>query len=325
MPQTVPNGKPKDIVSGVVISSMIFLVSAWLPIIGFLGLLALPLPVFYYRAKLGRKNGLIVLIAVTGVVAAVIGGFSPDLLFVAGLLMTGFILCELVERQMSIEQTVLFTGGLVFAAGVFAVIIYSNLAGAHPVALLSAYVEKNLALSLKLYKELGIPDENVQLVARSLETIQYYLIRIMPAICGAFLLLIAWISFLGARLVMIRKGLGFPDFGSLNTWQAPEMLVWGVIAGGSLLLVPNDPARLIALNVLILLLTVYFFQGIAIVSFFFEKKNLPPSLRFLVYSMIAFWHLLLLFVVGLGFFDMWADFRRLKPADKDKIDNDIEE
>ena len=323
MPQFLSNGIPRDIINGVAISSLIFLVSGWLPVFGFLGLLSLPVPIFYYRAKLGRRNGLIMLAAVFAVTITVIGDFSPDLMFVTGLLMTGFVLCELVEKNMSVEQTVLFTGVLVFVAGALALIIYSNMAGIQLGALLSAYVKKNLMLSLKLYEEVGMPAEQVQAISRSMEAIQYYLIRILPALCGAFLLLVAWITLLGARMVLISKGVGFPDFGKLNTWQAPEMLVWGVIGGGVMLLLPSNPARLIALNVLILLLTVYFFHGIAVISYFFESKNLPVALRFLIYSMIAIWNLLLVFVVGLGFFDMWADFRRLKKPETPDDDLDF--
>ncbi len=318
MPQTAFKGMPRDIISGVVISSLIFLISAWLPVFGFLGLLALPLPVFYYRAKLGRKNGLIVLLSVVAVITMVMGSISPDLMFVTGLLMTGFVLCELVEKKMRIEQTLLLTGGLVFVAGAFGLIIYSNMAGTQAGTLLSTYVEKNLALSLELYEDVGMPEEKIEIISQSLEKIQYYLIRILPAIVGAFLLIIAWITFLGARMVLTKKGVGFPDFGHLNTWQAPEILVWGVIGCGGLLLLPYNPIRLVALNLLILLLTIYFFQGIAVISYFFEKKDLPRALRFFVYSLIALWHLSLVFVVGLGFFDVWADFRRLKqPAGHD--------
>ena len=306
MPQSMANGIPRDIINGVAISSLIFLVSGWLPVFGFLGLLSLPVPIFYYRAKLGRRYSLIILAAVFAVIMTVIGEFSPDLMFVTGLLLTGFVLCELVEKNMSVEQTVLFTGILVFLAGTLALIIYSNMAGIQLGALLSAYVKKNLMLSLKLYKEVGMPAEQVQALSRSMETIQYYLIRILPAICGAFLLIVAWITLLGARMVLISKGVGFPDFGKLNTWQAPEILVWVVIGSG-----------------LLLLLTVYFFHGIAIISYFFESKNLPVALRFLIYSMIAIWNLLLVFVVGLGFFDMWVDFRRLKQPKKPDDDLDF--
>ena len=68
----------------------------------------------------------------------------------------------------------------------------------------------------------------------------------------------------------------------------------------------------IGMNGVIVLMTVYFFQGIAIVSFFFEKKQLPVALRFILYSLIAIQQLLLLVVIGCGFFDMWLNFRKLE-------------
>jgi uncharacterized protein YybS (DUF2232 family) len=62
-------------------------------------------------------------------------------------------------------------------------------------------------------------------------------------------------------------------------------------------------------------MTVYFFQGIAIVAFYFEKKQFPRVVRFFLYALIALQQLILLAVIGLGFFDMWVNFRRLgKPT-----------
>ena len=59
-------------------------------------------------------------------------------------------------------------------------------------------------------------------------------------------------------------------------------------------------------------MTIYFFQGIAIVSFFFEKKRLPVALRFILYSLIVVQQFLLLLIIGFGFFDMWLNFRKLE-------------
>jgi uncharacterized protein YybS (DUF2232 family) len=66
------------------------------------------------------------------------------------------------------------------------------------------------------------------------------------------------------------------------------------------------------MNGLIILMMVYFFGGIAIVSFYFEKKKFPLALRFFLYSLIALQQFILLFVIGLGFFDMWLNFRKLE-------------
>jgi len=65
------------------------------------------------------------------------------------------------------------------------------------------------------------------------------------------------------------------------------------------------------MNGLIVFLTIYFFQGIAVVSFFFDKKHFSRIARMLLYGLIVLQQLLLIVVIGLGFFDTWIDFRKL--------------
>ena len=56
---------------------------------------------------------------------------------------------------------------------------------------------------------------------------------------------------------------------------------------------------------------IYFFQGIAIVSFFFKKKEVPFFLKFFIYTLIVIQQIFALLVIGIGFFDTWFDFRKL--------------
>jgi uncharacterized protein YybS (DUF2232 family) len=105
--------------------------------------------------------------------------------------------------------------------------------------------------------------------------------------------------------------LPFPDYGALDHWKAPEPLVWGVIAAGVLMLVPNFPARIVGLNGLLVYMVVYFFQGIAIVAFYFRKKQVPRVARLLFYGIIGVQQVVMLAVIGVGFFDTWFNFRKL--------------
>ena len=73
-----------------------------------------------------------------------------------------------------------------------------------------------------------------------------------------------------------------PDYEKLNQWQAPDLLVWAVIGSGLLMLFPASATKLLGLNVLLISTTIYFFQGIAIVSFFFEKIQIPRFLKILI-------------------------------------------
>lgn len=300
----------RDIATGVIATLTIFSISVLMPVVGFLFSIFIPLPILFYRTKLGRHNGILVpLIAI--IVIGFFSGLTVDIFFLSGLMLLGFALSEMFEKELSVEMTVVTACGIVLGFGLFGILILSIANNMGMVALVSAYVATNLELSLRLYEGIGIPQETIDAIANSLDQIQYVLVRILPSLAAVSTLFVAWTNLVAVRPILERRGLGFPDFGPLNHWRAPEQLVWGVIGCGLILLLPATGIRLIGINGLLVLLTVYFFQGIAIVSYFFEKKRLPRFIRVIVYMMIGFQQLFLLIVICIGLFDMWINFRKI--------------
>ena len=106
MPQVIGGHVVKDIINGAVITSLIFALSVFLPIIGFFSAVLIPLPVLFYRAKLGRFPGSAVPLLTAVIMSAILGGIAIDSLFFIGLMFTGFMLGELVELNLSIEKTI---------------------------------------------------------------------------------------------------------------------------------------------------------------------------------------------------------------------------
>ena len=310
-------GVPKDIATGVMATLVIFSVSIFMPVVGFFFSVFIPLPVLFYRAKLGRRLGMVVPIVAIGVMGFVFGGVTLDILFFSGLMLLGFTMSEMFEKALSVEWTVAATCGVVLAVGLVSVVLYALLNGLGLVGLINTYVATNLKMSLKLYQNIGIPQETIDAISGSLDRIQYVMVRILPALAAVSTLFVAWTNLIAARPIMARRGLVVPDFGRLNRWQAPEHLIWGVIGCGLVMFVPLTGVRLMGVNGLLVLLTIYFFQGIAVVSFFFEKKKLPRTVRIVLYTMIAFQQLLLLVVIGIGLFDMWVNFRKIDPAKRE--------
>ena len=301
----------KDIAKGTAIAVFIFVVSVYIPIIGFFCSLFMPLPLLFYRLKLGRKAGAIIFAATVIVMAALLDGLSVDMSFFIGLLFLGFILGEFFELNLSIEKTILYSCGSVLLSGLVILILYSNMADRNIVVLVSDYVKQNLELTMVLYQSMGMSEESIRVISNSLDHIQYVLVRIVPAMIVISTFFVAWTSLLLARPLLKSKSLAFPTFGSLQQWRSPEFLVWGVIGCGLLLLFPSRAVKVVALNGLLILMPVYFFQGIAIVSHFFNKKNFPRFLKLFLYGLIALQQLLLLVVIGVGFFDIWLNFRKL--------------
>ena len=54
--QTTSRNISKDIIIGIAVTSLIFLISVVIPLIGFFSALFIPLPTLFYRSKLGRKS-----------------------------------------------------------------------------------------------------------------------------------------------------------------------------------------------------------------------------------------------------------------------------
>jgi uncharacterized protein YybS (DUF2232 family) len=204
--------------------------------------------------------------------------------------------------------------------GIVGLLFYSKISDRGIYVLIAEYVAKNLELTLALYKNVGVAPENIHLISNSLENIQYVLVRIIPALVVASIFFVSWTSLLLAKPIFQSRELFYPAFGSLKLWKAPESLVWFIIGCGLLLLLPNRALKIFGLNGLLILMPIYFFQGIAIVSFYFEKKKFPRILRLFLYSLIALQQVVLLVVIGLGLFDMWLNFRKLEssPAKPEK-------
>ena len=273
----------KDIVNGVSITSLICLISVFIPVIGFVGSLFIPLPVLFYRLKLGRNTGAIIpiissliLVVIIPIISSLImvvriSEVSFDVLFFAGLFLIGFILGEVIELNLSIEKTMIYACGSVLLSGMAGLLIFSILSGEGIYTIVSNYVAKNLEFTMVLYQNMGMSDENIQMISSSLDKIHDALVKVIPALVSISTLFVAWTSILLAKPVLIRRSLFYPDFGPLNVWQAPEYLVWGVIGCGLALFLPNASIKIIGLNGLLILMSVYFFQGIAIVSFYFKR------------------------------------------------------
>jgi uncharacterized protein YybS (DUF2232 family) len=311
-PHTDNGSVAKEIATGTVITLVIFAVTSYLPILGFFCALFIPLPTLFYRSKLGRNTGAIVPATALFVMAVVLGGIAVDLVFFLELLLLGFMMGEFLAMNLSVEKTTLYTCSAVIVSGFFGLVFYSNVNSTEISVLVSEYIAQNLKLTMVLYESMGVSEESLVQLSNSLEQIHYVLVRIVPAMVIGSTLFVVWINLLLARGILTAKGVFFPDFGRLNHWKAPDALIWLFIGCGGMLLMPGNSLKMLGLNGLLILLTVYFLQGIAVVSYYFEKKQFPRALRLFLYTLIALQQFILLLIIGLGLFDIWLNFRKLK-------------
>ena len=193
MPQLLKGEVAKDILTGIAFTCLIFAVSVYMPIFGFFCSLFVPLPILFYRSKLGRKSGVIIPIATIVIMMMIFGRLSVDILFFTELMLLGFALSELFETNLSIERTVLYACAAVFITGLVGLLFYSSIAQKGIITLTSDYVEKNLQLTMDLYKNMGVSEDNIEMISNSLVHIRYVLVRIIPSLIFISTLFVAWL------------------------------------------------------------------------------------------------------------------------------------
>jgi uncharacterized protein YybS (DUF2232 family) len=307
----------RQIAAGVLITSSIFATAVFIPIIGFFSTIFIPLPILFYRMKLGREAGIsigLISIVIMAMVLKSVDSLSIDILFFTELLLLGYMLSEFFEKELSIEKTIGYACATVLSSTLVFIFGYSVFTQTELLKLVSGYVAQNLELTLRIYEGMGISPDTMADIKASLDHIQYLLVRIIPGLAISGLLLVAWSNLLMARPLFKRQLLKYPDFGNLNCWKAPELLIWGLIGSSLMIIIPHTGLRLVGINGLIILFTVYFFHGMAIVTYILEKKKIPRMLRTFIYIMIALQQMLVMVVIGLGIFDLWLDVRKLNPS-----------
>ncbi len=299
----------KDLVTGTLITCLVVTICAWVPIVGLMGSAFIPVPLIFYRVKTGTQAPRIIALVTLGYVL-LLGG-RLELLFFGELLLIGVLMGELIARRWPPEAMAAAVCGAVIGAAVAGLWVFGRFSGKGLLETLSDGVRYNLELTLGLYREMGLPQDQLSFLEGSLDVIQQVMVGIMPALAIGSTLVTVWVCLLTARQLCQRQGLPVPDYGALDHWKAPEMLVWGVIASGVLLLLPGLVMKTLGLNGLLVFMVIYFFQGMAIVAYFFRKKQVPRVARMVLYGLIAIQQVVMLAVVGVGFFDTWFNFRKI--------------
>jgi len=278
-----------------------------------LGILLFPFvvqPVLMFGLKYGVGGGLGVL-AVAIIVLAFLATEEIALIYGIFAVMAGLLLAAL-GRVRVIEYLVVgiaaavttMTAGLMF---------YFYGSWAAMFRDLRETLAQQLASAVRMQEKMGLPQAGLEKLQEQTPQMIGIMLQVLPALLllsFAFIVLIN-ILYLGRRFPE-RRGQWF-TLHFLREWKGPEALVWGLIACGFALFVPGlGWLWAIALNLLLVIGACYFAQGLAVIAFFFHKNNVPRFLRGLTYVLIVFQQIFTLLVVGLGLFDLWGDFRRLR-------------
>ena len=303
----------RDFFLAVVITAVVFIMVAVITPLGVFGGLLVPLPILYYYSRLGRIFGVLVFSLSLGITLIALGALSIETGFVYFFLLgfLGVVLSEVLRRNFSIEKTV-FYSGIFLLAMAFAVLIWLSLTtGNMPWSIVGSHISAVVQKNIDLYSRTGIPAEHIEFIRSKADQITRALIGIFPSVALVGTFFLVWVNILEGKWLFRIRGMWYPSFGDLSRWKILDKTVWLVVIAGVCVLIPLETVRIVGLNMLIILVFIYMLQGLAIMSFFFQRKNVPAFLRAFGYFLVFAQQFLLLIVAVVGLIDTWVDFRKL--------------
>jgi uncharacterized protein YybS (DUF2232 family) len=315
LPVLRPGSAGKEFLFLIVLTVGLFLSITFVPLVGFFPCILTPAPTVLAVIRWGFPNAWLVpgCSAVFGSLILCLLNLSDSIAYLLALIGMGTFMGYGFRRQWSTEKIVglssLFVIGV---AGLFVILAFTETKG-EMVRLIEQDLRGAISATLKQFGSSS--PETQELESKLLETVPL-IVRIMPGVLMACTIAISWLNLLVSRRYCRAAAIESCVSEKLTLWKAPEFIVWFVIAGGLILLLPTGDLKLAAINLLIVTGTIYFLQGVAIVAFYLERWKLPVYVRGFVYAVLLLQQFASMVTAVLGLFDVWFDFRKLgkKPA-----------
>jgi len=263
-----------------------------------------PLPLLLVYVSKARCWAWLAILTNSAIVGGVggVGALSSYFVFVVTLSVS---LGEGLKRKKSIEKSSVFAFLSLLVFGAISLFILSRVYHFNPVQELQVFMTG-------LFEHLGQAGASslVSMDPAEVDELKHQLLVQLPgnlAIFWLFLILANLALLLRFNPAGIRESLGLePHF--FRNWKAPEFLVWPVLVTGALRLGEFGWVSDVAINLFNFILAIYGIQGLSILGYFFDLWGIRGPFRWMGYVLSLV--VMVPFILSLGFFDLWFDFRR---------------
>ncbi len=292
------------------LAAALFISGGLIPVLGTFAALLAPLPILMYAVGRVRADlRVAIAIVLAGVLVGIAGGIEGAGSYLLSFGLATGVAAWMLERRRTFEMIVIAGAGAMLAlAAIAALAMFGTPAGIDKA--IQTQLAAGMAHGQEMYRTMGMSSV---LPADTQAEVLGVIMRIIPALAT---MLAGFAMLLNLRLFWRWSGkarLTYPLFGDLSKWSAPEWLVWGLIATGFGMLAPMRAISDIALNGFLVFAAIYFCQGLAIMGFYFQSLSVPVIVRGVIYFITIVQPVVAAVVCAAGVFDMWIDFRRLKP------------
>ena len=289
------------------------LVGNYIPVLSFIANLIWPLPIILC----GRRNGLkwsILSLLVAGIIVAMLLSPFTAVTEVLILGIVGLAMGEGMRRQMTPVQILsigtvatLVSLALSIAAGFFLMDI-------NIFAQLTQAVEQSMSMSMDLYKTIGIPKAQMEIVESQLANTIKALKLLLPAAFFLSAPITVFVNYWVATKVLARLGDYYPPFPPFSEWKMPKSLLLPLVVALALLFFyrgqPESWTFKGAANVMFCISFCFRIDALAVVKWYVQDRG-KASMWFKLAVFLTFFNQFFAqIMIMAGIYDLMFDFRK---------------
>lgn len=266
-----------------------------------------PLPAVYLSLRSGLRSGAIVVGITSAVLLLLTSPYTLAtylVLFGIGPLLLSFGL--LVRIPWDRAAFLAASGSLVFA---MLVLMLVTLTGPYRVpSMIDQLVQVEADQALQIYRQAGFNEHQLLEISQVIERLAVFVKTSFIGILAAVLLVIQAVTLVLLQ-PLTKKHFHFAG-SPFTQWRLPAKLIWLLIISGFTAFLTLPGISWIGQNLLLILLPLYFLQGMAVISSFLQRRPYPVAIKGLIYLLLLVLSPLPMIVTSIGIFDLWIDFRK---------------
>lgn len=291
---------------------------AFVPLFGLVFLFLLPMIAFVNGAINGVFKTALCLLLSLAVLMLLSVGLNLDVPAVALFSMgtAGLLIAHMAVKNYSIEKTVMGPALFILGSICFYFVYDAAVLGANPWQLVKNFITVTISETVKFYSQMPLKPDDISMIKDNENHIISGFIHIFPSLMVILSVFIIWANLLLGRIYLRRSGIVYAQMAVLARWKVPDGVIWIFILSGLLLFLPQKNINFLGVNIFLIVCCVYLLQGLAIISFLFQSRNVPFWIRYIFYFLIAVQQILVIPIAVIGLFDVWFDFRKRFPKNQ---------
>lgn len=248
-------------------------------------------------------------------------GAGQALLFVAEYVVMATIMAETIKAQLTMDKCIFLSAlGSMTLATFLMFVLFADRENSLT-DFFQAQIMQHFDQSMETFKSMGEKQVDLDAMKEFFEQSSRTFASAYPAFImvgslitatvNYFLVRMVWMKFYGDTLFRKEK---------LSELVLPDFLIWGLILSAGSLFFIETPVGMVGMNLFAMAMLVYLFQGLAILVHILESKGVPKFLWGLVFFIIIIQPILMGLLIGLGIFDIWVDFRKIKQKQTEHLE-----